>query len=249
MDTQELFTITLKNGKTALDAQFVMCYLMVNQINYSELALKKSKNWNTITNRQIVDKIKMQYQYFLLSGKQLGEFFDRQIVIVRETRGRNSPPQFIIETEEINSRPIFIIMDRNQRVKHGADLRKFTSEKPIKMPIKLIFEIHGKICPEDFPCDFPPYVEMYPVISGKAIRNREASGKSKSPEVIRIGREGSNWYWIPNEKMITTIYRCTKYPRKCLYKTSDWTNFQKHVSVCTDQTTVNSKQVIWEGVT
>ena len=247
MDTQELFTITLKYQKTTLDAQFVMCYLAANQINYSDLDLTKKGKWTVITNEKILNDIKMRYQYFLLSGQELEKFFNRQIVIVRETRGRNSPPQFIIETEEINSRPIFMIMDRNQRVKHGADFRKFTSEKPIKMQIKLIFEIHGKICPEDFPNTFPAYVQTYPVISGQAIRNREASGKSKSPEVIRIGHEGSNWYWIPNEQMIITVYRCTKYPGKCLYKTSDWGNFQKHVSVCTDETTVQSKQVIWEG--
>ena len=243
MNTQELFTITLKNGKTALDAQFVMCYLTVNQINYSDLALKKSKNWNTITNRRITDDIKMRYQYFLLSGKQLGEFFNRQIVIVRETRGRNSIPQLIIESEEINSDPIFITVDRKKRVKHGADFKNFTAEKPIKMPIELIFKIHGKLCPEDFPNTFPPYVETYPVISGEAIRNKDASGKSKSPEVMRIGHNGPNWYWIPNEKMIITIYRCTKYPRKCLYKTSDWGNFERHVSTCTDQTIIESKQV------
>ena len=246
MDTQELFTITLKYQKTTLDAQFVMCYLAANQINYSDLNLTKKGKWTVITNQKILNDIKMRYQYFLLSGKQLGEFFDRQIVIVRETRGRNSSPQLIIETEEIDSDPIFVILDPKKRVKHGADFKNFTAEKPIKMPIELIFKIHGKICPEDFPNSFPPYVETYPVISGEAIRNKNASGKSKSPEVIRIGREGSNWYWIPNEKMIVTVYRCTKYPKKCLFKSSDWTNFQRHVSTCTDQTIIESKQVIFE---
>ena len=229
MNTQELFTITLKYQKTTLDAKFVMCYIAANQINYSDLNLMKKGKWTVITNQKILNDIKMRYQYFLLSGKQLGEFFNRQILIVRETRGRNSPQQLIIETEEISSNPIFIIGDGNKRIKHGADFRQFTAEKPIKMPIELIFEIHGKVCPEEFLETFPPYVETYPVISGEAIRNKEASGKSKSPEVIRIGHEGSNWYWIPNETMIVTVYRCTKYPRKCLYKTSDWGNFQKHV--------------------
>ena len=243
MDSQELFTITLKYQKTTLDAQFVMCYIAANRIIYSDLNLMKKGKWTVITNQKILNDIKMRYQYFLLSGKNLGQFFDRQIVIVRETRGRNSPQQLIIESEEINSTPIFIIVDGNKRVKHGADFKKFTAEKPIKMPIGLIFEIHGKISPEDFPKTFPPYVETYPVISGEAVKNRNASGKSKSPEVIRIGHEGSTWYWIPNEKMIVTVYRCTKYPRKCIYKTSDWTNFQKYISACTDQTTVVSKQV------
>ena len=248
MDTQELFTITLKYQKATLDAQFVMCYIATNQINYTDLNLTKKGNWTVITNQKILNDIKMHYQYFLLSGQGLDKFFNRQIVIVRETRGRNSTPQLIIETEEIKSSPIFVILDGKKRVKHGADFRKFTSEKPIKMPIELIFEIHGKICPADFPNNFPPYVETYPVISGKVIRNREASGKSKSPEVFRIGHEGQNWYWIPNEKMIITIYRCTKYPEKCLYKSSDWTNFQRHVSTCTDQTIIESKQVILGGI-
>ena len=185
MDTQELFTITLKYQKTTLDAQFVMCYLAANEINYSDLDLMKKGKWTVITNKKILNDIKMKYQYFLLSGKQLGEFFNRQIVIVRETRGRNSTPQLIIETEEINSYPIFIILDPKKRVKH-ADFKNFTSEKPNKMPVELIFKIHAKNCPEDFPKNFPPFVETYPVISGEAIRNKDASGKSKSPEVIRM---------------------------------------------------------------
>ena len=240
MDTQELFTITLKYQKTTLDAQFVMCYLAANEINYSDLDLMKKGKWTVITNKKILNDIKMRYQYFLLSGKQLGEFFNRQIVIVRQTRGN----AFIIESNEINQFPIFLPIDRKKRVTHGANFKHFTADAPIKMPIKLIFEIHGKICPEDFPNTFPPFVETYPVISGEAIRNKDASGKSKSPEVIRIGHDGSKWYWIPNEKMIVTVYRCTKYPKKCLFKSSDWTNFQRHVSTCTDQTIIESKQVI-----
>ena len=243
---QELFTITLKNGRTTLDPKFLACYLAVNQINYADLGLTKSRNWTIITNREIIDDIKMRYQHFLLSGNDLDEFFNRQIVIVRETRGRKSIPQFIIQTEEITTIPVFITVDGNRRVKHGANFKQFTAPNPIKMPIDLIFQIHGKICPEGFPINFPDYVETYPVISGDVIRNKDASGKSKSPEVIRIGQEGANWYWIPDEKMIVTEYTCTKFPRKCLYTTDDWTNFKRHESTCTDQTIIVSKQVSYE---
>ena len=248
MAVQELFTITLKNGRTTLDPKFLACYLAVNQINYADLGLTKSRNWTIITNRQIIDDIKMRYQHFLLSGNTHDEFFNRQIVIVRETRGRKSISQLIIDTEEINLSPVFITIDRNSRVKHGADIRQFTAVKPIKMPLELIFKLHGKICPKDFPNTFPEYVETYPVISDEAVRDLSASGKSKSTEVIRIGQEGPNWYWIPNEKMIVTEYRCTKYPNKCLYKTDDWPNYQKHVAACTDQTIVVSKQVSFRVV-
>ena len=48
--------------------------------------------------------------------------------------------------------------------------------------------------------------------------------------------------------MIITVYRCRKYPGKCLYKTSEWGNFQRHVATCTDETVIESKQVILGGI-
>ena len=243
---QELFTITLKNGRSTLDSKFVACYLAVNQIDYSDLGLTKLRNWTIISNQKIVNDIKKHHQNFLMSGKSLDDFFNRQIVIVRETRGRKSIPQLIIETEVINSTPVFLTVDAKKRVKHGAKLNHYTANKPIKMPLDLIFQIHGKICPEGFPDNFPTYVETYPVISNQAVKNQNASGKSKSPEVIRIGQNGPNWFWIPNEKMIITQYKCMKFPNKCVYKTDDWPNYQKHLAKCTDQTVVVSKQVSFQ---
>ena len=236
---QELFTITLKNGRTTLDPKFVACYLAVNQISYSDLGLTKSKNWNVISNEEIVNDIKKYHQNFQLSGNSLDEFFNRQIVIIRQTRS----DAFIIEVDEITQFPIFIPVDRKRRVTHGTSLKHYTANKPIKMPLNLIFQIHGRICPEDFSDNLPSYVETYPVISGQVVKNQDASGKSKAPEVIRIGKDGQNWYWIPNEKMIVTEYRCEKFPNKCLYKTDDWPNFQRHQTSCTDQTIISSKQV------
>ena len=50
-------------------------------------------------------------------------------------------------------------------------------------------------------------------------------------------------YWIPNAGLIRKIFRCAKYPGKCLYSTTVKTTFDQHVKACTDQSIVESKQI------
>ena len=233
---QKMFSITTKN----IDPKFVFCFINVNKISFSDLALKKSKNWNVITNTKIFDEIKSSYQTFLSSCMTLDQFFQCQVVPVRKTRG----DRLLVEIDEIYQFPVFTITDRNKRIQHGAEISQLNSETPVKMPVELIFAIHDRQYPEHFsPQNVPGDVEIYTVINGQAVQTPDCSGRSKCEKVILIGSDGENYYWLPNRSLIQKTFKCNKYPGKCLYKTNQSCNFKRHLKNCTDETTITSKQV------
>lgn len=233
-----MFSLTVRN----VDSDFVFCFIAVNNINYSDLQLTKSKNWTIIKNEKILKSIKGAYKDFKSSGMNLEQFFGCQLVSVKVTR----IGIFHIECSEIRKFPVFMITDRKNRVQHGVELNQLNSDKPIKMSIDLIFALHGKHCPENFsPRNFPEDVEIYTVADGQAVNTPDSSGRSKSQEPILIGYDGpmEEYYWLPNRSLIQKQFKCTKYPGKCLYKTNKSCNFNRHVETCTDETIVTSKQV------
>ena len=231
-----MFTITTKN----VNSEFVFCFLMANKINYSDLQLMKINNWTVIKNEKILNLIKETYKKFVSSGMNLEEFFGCQLVYVNNTRNGI----LHIECSEIQSRPIFMVLDRKNRVQHGVEISQLISDKPIKMPIDLIFALYGKPCPENFSSrNFPEDVEIYTVSNGQAVNTPDSSGRSKCEIVILIGFDGEHYYWLPNRSLIQKQFKCTKYPGKCLYKTDKSCNFNRHVETCTDETIITSKQV------
>ena len=234
--SRKMFTITTRN----IDSEFVLCFIVVNKINYSDLQLAKNNNWTVIKNYQILNLIQASYRNFLSSGLSLEDFFQCQIVPVRKTRGN----QLIIETNEIIRYPIFIITDRKKRVQHGALFDQMNSSEAIKMPIELIFAMHGKIYPGNVTAqNCPEDVEVYTVCNGQAVQTPDCSGRSKCENVLLIGHDGENHYWLPNRSLVQGQFKCTKYPGKCLYKTNRSDNYKRHMGKCTDETTITSKQV------
>ena len=231
-----MFTVTTKN----VNPEFVFCFIVVNDINYSDLQLTKSKNWTIIKNEKILNSIKETYKTFLSSGMNLEEFFGCQVIYVNVTRNGF----FHIECSEINFRPIFMVLDRKNRVQHGVEINQLNSDKPIQMPIDLIFALYGKRCPENFsPCNVPEDVEIYTVADGQAVNTPDSSGRSKCEMVLLVGFDGEQFYWLPNRSLIQKQFKCTKYPGKCMYKTNQSCNFNRHLETCTDETIVTSKQV------
>ena len=231
-----MFTITTKN----VNSEFVFCFIAVNKINYTDLQLTKSKNWIVIKNEKILKSIKETYKTFVSSKMNLEEFFRCQLVYVNVTRNG----VFHIECSEIRSFPVFMVSDRKNRVQHGVEISQLNSDKPIKMPIDLIFAVYGRRCPENFsPRNVPEDVEIYTVVDSQAVNTPDSSGRSKCKEVILCGYDGACYYWLPNRSLVQKQFKCTKYPGKCLYKTNQSCHFNRHLETCTDETTVKSKQV------
>ena len=231
-----MFTITTKN----VNSEFVFCFIAVNQINYPDLQLTKINNWIVIKNEKMLNLIKETYKTFLSSGMNLEEFFGCQLIYVNVTRNGI----FHIECSEIQFRPIFMVLDRKNRVQHGVELNQLNSDKAIKMPIDLIFALYGERYPENFsPRNFPENVEIYIVADGQAVNTPDCSGRSKCDNVILIGFDGEYYYWLPNRSLIQKQFKCTKYPGKCMYKTNQSCHYNRHLETCTDETTVKSKQV------
>ena len=123
-----------------------------------------------------------------------------------------------------------------------ADLR---SRNPIKMDIKDIFTMYGIIYQKFDINDPPNFLEIYEMDKNKAIQDQSLPGMSSQSKKIMVALKDGCWYWIPNKEQIKIIYRCKQLPGKCLYHTTEQTNYNDHIKTCTDQTKITSKRRIY----
>ena len=55
----------------------------------------------------------------------------------------------------------------------------------------------------------------------------------------------SKFYWIPCNSLIANEMICTKMPGKCQYSTTHLPNLKRHEETCSEETRIESKQVIY----
>ena len=58
-----------------------------------------------------------------------------------------------------------------------------------------------------------------------------------------VGKNGTNYFWIPEEKIITRRYYCSKFPGKCEVYFNTKFNCEEHEKICRTHTIIKSKQV------
>ena len=193
-----------------------------------------------IQNQNLIDKITADYQTFCASGKSLEDFFGRQIVHGSQTEKLK---RIFIAHEEISKQPLFLIKNRNHKLIYGWNFNELRARKPIKMALEHICAMHGKPYAIFKFDEIPEYIHVVSVSNGKAFIDQNMPGEPITAEKILVGHEDGTWFWIPNEEIIDKLYRCRVLPGRCLYSTTEHTNFLSHESTCTDKTTVKSKQI------
>ena len=185
-----------------------------------------------------MDQIQREYQRFVASSNTLEQHFDR--VIIEAKRAEKSKLIYIRPTE-ITGIPVFFVKNKHQHLITGWSLSDLKSRQPIRMEMENIFKMFGKPY-ERFDWSSPPdFLEMFGMENNKAIIDNTLPGEPNQPNKIMVAFQDGMSHWIPNSEQIVTIFRCEKYPGKCLYQTVHDETFKRHVKACTDQTTINSK--------
>ena len=192
-----------------------------------------------IRESKILDEIQEEYKNFNASSKTLQQYFNRVIVEAQESQ--NSKIIYITD-KEISGNPIFMVKNKKKNLISRWKLADLRSRNPIKMDIQDIFTMYGRIYQEIDINDPPNFLEIYEMDKNKAIQDQSLPGMSSQTDKIMVALNDGCWYWIPNPEQIKIIYRCKQLPGKCLYHTTEQTNYNDHIQSCTDQTKITSKR-------
>ena len=222
-----------------IDPKFLMCYLKIENVPVEELRIHQKANRNIIGNTKLRDKIRENYAFFVSRNVGLEAYFNRQIVIGRKSRNH----EYVYFTErEITRTPLFLAKNRFDRFIYGYDLSDFRASQPIRMPAELILGLYGIPGPLDWE-NLPGNIEAYEIRENIPVTSNENAGLSNIANPVLIGYDEGNCYWITHRDLIETVYKCEKYPGKCLYETNDSSNYKRHVKACTDKPIIKCTQV------
>ena len=222
-----------------VDRKFVHAYLAIENIPLEALQLFERNSKNHIGNRNILGKIQTEYEKFRNSNVTLAQYFNRDVIIGKISR---SGQYCNVNVSEITKLPLILATNYDGKFFHGVQLSDIRATGPIKMDSSLIYIWNGMNGRLNH-ADIPPNVEVYEVQNKLPIRNEFTPGQSNFRNPILIGYDENSEYWITHRDMVKTQFTCKKFPGKCLYKTTDLSNYNRHQETCTDETIVTTKQV------
>ena len=160
-----------------------------------------------------------------------------------------------------------IIITKNKKNKFtNINFNDLKSDSPIEMSIKSIFSIFEifeqiELMPNyQFNMNrmeekYQVIVELYKKVGNMCQLDYDLPGvryPSWEPKHrIRIAVDNLDiphlprFYWIPSDQLISKEYFCTKMPGICGYSTLKLDHLQRHEETCSDDTKIESKQVVW----
>ena len=234
----------LKIRDPKVEIKFLQCYLQVENVHLDEMKLNAKNDIYYIGNEKLLTDIRAQYQKFkAATNVNMEQFFNRQIVICNRSQTKE---YIVLNIREITRTPIFLVKTRSNAFVWGYTLNDFRAQKPIKMSAELIFGLYGARGTLDMQ-NVPDFVNLYQLME---IENKvhpcitiNTPGESNQPNPILIGYDETDTFWITHRDMVKTVFTCEKFPGKCLYQTVDKPNFNRHMTSCTDQPILTSRQV------
>ena len=203
-----------------------------------ELKIKPFKRSNTITNPKYVTFIEFLFQKYKQSGLTLDEFFDREIVVVRINNG-----QGIVRKSEFSKKPLILAKsDKNQNFLFGDF--QVTCKKPIKMPLSIILDMgnYKNVDSLDF-TDCVKGLCLVKVENGVAFTDGETTSLEGD---FFIGKNGNDYFWIPDKSCIERRFYCRKLPSVCCVYFKTKYNRDNHEPACKTETQVKTKQVTFQ---
>ena len=188
----------------------------------------------------ILSAITDSFIKFKSSETTLESFFNRSKLHASKTQKLQ---QIYIKEKECSKQPMFVVKNRNHKIIFGWKLEELKARDPIKMPIEEIFAMFDKPFAAFNLEELPEFLQVFQVAEGKAFFDASLPGEPISQSKILVGRDQSDWYWIPNSDLIEARHYCSKLPHKCLFSSPNITHLKAHESTCTDQTKITSKQI------
>ena len=197
---------------------------------------KKLRQTNIIGNSDFILFVQFHYKIFLESNLTMDKYFDREILEVRVANNSG-----LLHVKEIKQLPLILAKhDKKDHFLYGAF--SVRSKHPIRMKLSLILEYHNFKSIESLTFhDVSRGISLIKVENNVAFMDGETTGLVDGDLII--GKNGSDYYWIPDKSIIEKRYYCTKFPGICSMFFVKKVNLERHEKTCTDHTVIKSKQV------
>ena len=248
-----------------VDSLFLNVWLKFHRFKNDQLDLKPKRSRNSvtyeITNEIVLGLLESEFHEFKSKNCSVETYFDIDILFFKE----NGQQLYKPVKRTMMTRNVIIITKNKSGKITDKDLSDLKSDSPIEMSIKSIFSIYGIHEPVEL---LPNYqfnmnnieekykicVELYKKVGNMCQLDYDLPGiryPSWEPKHrIRIAVDNLDiphlprFYWIPSGQLISKEYFCTKMPGICGYSTQNICHLQRHEETCSDETTIESKQVI-----
>ena len=250
---------------SGVDSLFLNVWLKFHRFKNDQLDLKPKRSRNSvtyqITNEIVLGLLESDFQEFKSKNCSVETYFDIDILFFKE----NGQLIYKPVKRTMMTRNVIIITKNKKNKFTNIDLSDLKSDSPIEMSIKSIFSIYGIHEPVEL---IPNYqfnmntieekykicVELYKKVGNMCQLDYDLPGiryPSWEPNHrIRIAVDNLDiphlprFYWIPSDQLVSREYFCTRMPGICGYSTLHIGNLQRHEETCSDETTIESKQVI-----
>ena len=248
-----------------VDSLFLHVWLKVHQFQNDQLDLRVKKLRTNvtyqITNETVLSLLVTDFQEFKSLNCSVETYFDIDILFFKE----NGQQLYKPVKRTMMTRNVIIITKNKKNKFTNIDLNDLKSDSPIEMSIKSIFSIYSIHEPVQL---IPNYqfnmntieekykicVELYKKVGNMCQLDYNLPGiryPSWEPKHrIRIAVDNLDiphlpkFYWVPCHQLVSREYFCTRMPGICGYSTSHIGHLQRHEETCSDETTIESKQVI-----
>ena len=259
--TQNKFRMITHSG---VDPLFLHVWLKVHKFENDQLDLRTIKSRNSvienIENPIVLDLLESDFRSFQAYNGSVENFFDVDILFFKQ----NGQLNYRSVKRTPMTRRVIIITKNHSGKFTQTNLSDLQSGYPIEMSIKSIFSIYEifesiEIIPNhqfnvhEFEEKHKICIDLYKKNGNMCQLDYNMTGirhPSWEPK-HRIKIAISNldiphlprFHWVPSDQLVSKEYFCTKLPGKCGYSTSNIKHLQDHERTCSDETTIESKQV------
>ena len=254
--------------KSEIDCLFLHAWIKYHKLTIEQLQLKPAKKTCQVQKHEITCDIVLtqlhnDYQSYKESKKSVKDFLNIDILIFRE----NSQGHFNAVKSQCLDRQIIVLCQKRQSgvyILDGVPLSELRSVHPIEMSIKSLLSIYDiaesiKLLPFEemniykFEDKFKVCIDIYKRNGNMCQKyynipgNRDPSWTPKYR--IKVGVDNleipylPKFFWIPCDSLVHKTMFCSKLPGICGYSTTIPQHLADHEGSCSDQTTVESKQV------
>ena len=251
---------------SGIDPLFLDVWLKVHRFENDQLNLRTIKSRNSVTfnigNETVTNLLETDFQDFQSRKCSIETYFDIDILFFKENGRLIYNP---VKRTPMTRSVVIVCKNKKGKLVH-KDLSDLKSDFPLEMSLKSVFSIFGiyetvpLIPNHQFNLDsieekYKICVELYKKNGNMCQLDYDLPGiryPSWEPKHrIRIAVDNLDiphlprFYWIPSNQLISTEYFCTRMPGICGYSTLKLDHLQRHEETCSDETTIESKQVIW----
>ena len=254
--------------KSEIDCLFLHAWIKYHKLTIDQLQLKPAKKTCQVQKHEITCDIVLaqlhnDYQSYKESKKSVQDFFNIDILVFKE----NSQGYFNAVKSSCLDRRIIVLCKRkksNLFILDGVPLSELRSVHPIEMSIKSLLSIYDisetiKLLPFEemniykFEDKYQVCIDIYKRNGNMCQKyynipgNRDPSWTPKYR--IKVGVDNleipylPKFFWIPCDSLVHKTMFCSKLPGICGYSTTIPQHLVDHELSCSDQTTVESKQV------